>query len=258
MKKVTILLILLATCFSFGQDTVDINQMIIKGKSQIQTALDEWDVNKMINARGYFERLLTLEQSEELVHYYIGYADFRIVGIYFATDDLESSKKYIDDSIDHLEAAVNLDDNFAEAHILLSSMYGNKIAVKPILGMSLGMKSGSHAGKATKLSPANPRVAFLAGTNAYYTPRMFGGGKSKALKKFDEAALLFPTFKIEHDVDPDWGEADIYVYLGLVNLELKNYEAADKNLDTCLELKPGHGWALELKGQVAEAINNAE
>lgn len=251
----TMITLILSASLSFAQESIDVNRMIVDGKADIEAAVAAWDLPKMMTARGYFERLLTLEQSTEIVHYYIAYADFRIVGFYFAEEDLEDSKKYIDDGIGHLESALDLNNADAEAHILLSSMYGNKIAVKPILGMTLGMKSASHAAKAVKLDPKNPRVAFLSGTNAYYTPKMFGGGKEKALRYLNEAAGYFSVYHSASDLAPDWGLVDTYVYLGLVNLELQNYSEAEKNLNLCLELAPNHGWALELKAQLPENKN---
>jgi len=252
MKKLTSIIILLSVSLCFGQSNPDIKQLIINGKTKIQTAVDKWDLNEMVEARGYFERLLNLKKSEKLIHYYIAYADFRIVGFYFATEQMDEAKDHIDDSINHLNIALKIDNNFAEAHTLLSSMYGNKIGIKPILGMTLGMKSGTHAAKAEKLAPANPRVAFLAGTSAYYTPRMFGGGKEKALKHLEQAATLFRTFKPKSEIDPAWGLIDTYVYLGRVNLDLQNYKAAETNLKKCLELRPDHGWAKELLTKCAQ------
>ncbi len=255
MKAITIITLILSASLSFAQESIDVNRMIVEGKTDIEAAVAAWDLPKMITVRGYFERLLTLEQSPEIIHYHIAYADFRIVGFYFAGDDLEDSKKYINDGIEHLEFALDINDADAEAHILLSSLYGNKIAVKPILGMTLGIKSASHADKAVKLAPENPRVAFLSGTNAYYTPRMFGGGKEKALQYLNKAAGYFKTFHPASDLAPDWGLVDTYVYLGLVNLKLQNYSEAEKNLNLCLELAPNNGWALELKAQLPEKKN---
>lgn len=251
-KNLAILLVLVSAVFCLAQDSPDIDKMITDGKAQIQNAVDTWDVAELISTRGYFERLLGLGKSAALIHYYIAYTDYRIVTYYFTSEDLEGSQKYIDDSISHLELAIELDDHFAEAHILLSTMYGNKIAVKPIMGMTLGMKTGSHANKAVKLSPNNPRVAFLSGSNAYYTPKIFGGSKERALKHFNEALTCFSEFKPASHIDPDWGLEDTHLYLGLVNKDLGNTAEALRHLNTCLELKPYHGWAMALKAELTQ------
>ncbi|MBN2415554.1 hypothetical protein JXO52_06915 [bacterium] len=258
--KQSIILAAVLLCVSTGsaQEPAAVDSSIIAGVASIESAVDTWDVQAMINARGCFERLLGLGQQEPLVRYYIAYADYRIVTFYFAQEDFEHARRYIDDGIDHLEAALALNDASAEAHILLSSLYGNKIAIKPILGMTLGIKAGTHASRAVSLSPDNPRVAFLSGINAYYTPRMFGGGKEKALQHLHSAVTCFQTYTPESNLEPDWGLADTYVYLGLIHMELHNVTEAETELNNCLALKPQHGWAMELKSQLDEQKDDAQ
>jgi len=41
-------------------------------------------------------------------------------------------KKHLDEAVNHLEAAVKLNNKFAEAYALLSSCYGQKISMAPI------------------------------------------------------------------------------------------------------------------------------
>ena len=51
----------------------------------------------------HFEGLLGHTRYEELIHYYIGYADFNIFSIYFKKKNKKAAKKFPYDGIDHLE-----------------------------------------------------------------------------------------------------------------------------------------------------------
>lgn len=257
MKKTT-LLIFSVLCISgmvHAQTQSNIEALILQGKENIQKAVDAWDLQQMLGSRAFFERLLSDPSYPWLVHYYIGFIDLQIAHYSLSKDNKDEAKKFIDDGIAHLEQAVGVKDDFAEGYALLSSLLGNKIGLKPILGMSLGMRSGGMMSKAFELAPENPRVSLIAGQSAYHTPKMFGGGADKALQHIQKAVACFQTFKPERPIDPTWGHDEAHAYLGMIQMDQGSLDEAKLNLEKALEINPNYGWVkFDLMKKLEEKI----
>ena len=130
-KKITgLLIVFCAVQGLFAQSTTRLDSLILTGKDRIQEAIDAWDIQKMVASRAMFERLSGDSSASWLVHYYIGFSDLKIFHYHFFREEKEMAKKYIDDSVDHLEKTIGQKEDFAEGYALLSSLLGNKIALK--------------------------------------------------------------------------------------------------------------------------------
>ena len=259
MKKAIVicLLILIFPILSYSQSAVNLDSLIIQGKAQLFDACNKWTEIHLLNARAYFERLLMKQSDSWLVQYYIGLADYRLTSFYFSKNKKDKAKKYIDEGIKYLQLAIETKENFSEAHCLLSSLYGNKIATNPFLCMTLGPKSGMEMGKAKKIEPKNPRNYLIAGWSAYFTPKLFGGGKNKAKKNFEQAIAYFDSFKVDNPVLPDWGHEEAYAWLGIVQVEMDEFVEAEANYKKAIEINHDYDWvhhALlpDLKKKMAE------
>jgi len=244
--KITIIfisiLILLNPPVAAAQHVPGIDSLILQGKQQLHQALNNWQKSDLLAARAFFERLAPDTTYPWLIHYYLGLADYRIVSFYFSQQQQDQAEKYIEDGIEHLKTCIQLKPEFAEAYSLLSAVYGNKIATNPMLGMSLGPQSGIMMAKALKLAPENPRSQLIAGWSAYFTPKMWGGGKDKAKKYFQQAIACFDSFRVVSPILPDWGHEEAYAWLGLLNMEQEKLEQAKINFNKALQLNPGYGW----------------
>lgn len=241
MKKLIIIAILFPVIVS-AQSAATIDSFIIKGKQRLHQALNTWQEPDLLMARAFFERIPADSAHSWLIHYYLGLADYRMVSFYFSQQQQQQAEKYIDDGIQHLEAAIRLKNDFAEAYSLLSSILGNKIATNPILGITLGPKSGTMLAKALKLEPKNPRTQLIAGWSAYFTPKMWGGGKEKAKQYFQQAIAYYDSFQVKSPLLPDWGHEEAYAWLGLANMEDQEFNRAKANFNKALEINPEYGW----------------
>jgi hypothetical protein len=142
MKKIIILvsMLILIPGAMLAQTDASIDSFIIEGKQQLQQAVNSWKESDLLMARAFLERIQADSSHSWLIHYYLGLVDYRVVSFYFSQQQQDQAEKYIDDGIQHLEAAVRLKDDFAEAYSLLSSLLGNKIATNPMLGMTCWQK----------------------------------------------------------------------------------------------------------------------
>jgi tetratricopeptide (TPR) repeat protein len=218
------------------------DSLIVAGKKLIASALNKWDEMELQKARSHFERLLAAKEREALVRYYLGYCDYRLIIFYQQKQNQELMKKHLDAAISHLESATKLNNKFAEAYALLSSCYGQKISLAPMLGMTLGPRAGMAMQSALTLAPDNPRVILLDAIGTYYKPPMFGGSKETARAGFKRAAELFDQEKIDDALQPDWGHAEAYAWLGVAYLDKSDKAAAAAAFDRALAIAPEYGW----------------
>ncbi len=245
--------LLISAGFASGQEAALNDSLILQGKAMIQSAVNTWNLEQMMAARAHFERLLGRFDEPWLVRYYVALVDFRIYLFHFSQENKDEARRYVDDGIAQLEAVIESKPDFEEGYALFSSLLGNKIALNPMLGMTLGMRSGGMMGKASSLAPENPRVALIAGESAYYTPKLFGGGRDKALEHIRKAIGLFETFRPERPVDPDWGYDEAYAYLGMIQMDEGQFDAAQASFEKGMEINPDNGWIRnDLMGQLAE------
>ena len=244
MKKglLSTIFILCLTGLSHAQSGRNVDDLILQGKEIIAKAEADWNLQQLMAARSFFERLTGDTTYLWLVHYYIAYVDMRLFSYYYGQKEGEKAKAFVDDGIEHLEKAVELKNDFAEGYGLLSSLLGNKIALNPILGMSLGMKSGQMINKALELAPENPRIYLIAGQSAYYTPSMFGGGKDKARRHIEKAMACFHSFVPEKPILPDWGFDEAYVYMGMIQMDEEDFMGAKASFEKALEINPNNAW----------------
>jgi tetratricopeptide (TPR) repeat protein len=92
------------------------------------------------------------------------------------------------------------------------------------------------------LSPDNPRVALLEAIGTYNTPALFGGGKEKGLKAMKRAAELFDRWADADSLNPDWGRAEAYAWIGVAHIDRNETILARKAFETALQINPEYGW----------------
>ncbi len=237
MKRVFTILAVLLT-ISTGQS---IDDFIVQGKANIKAAVQNWSEEEMMSARAYFERALTLNEKTWLIHYYVAYCDNQLVNLVMSKQDKSKVKKYVNDAIAHLKDCIADNQDFAEAHGLLSSLYGKKIALSPWTGFWYGPKSARILDKALSLEPENPRIHLIHGISLNFTPKSFGGGKARAKESLIKAAEYFIKDNPE-PIMPDWGHSDVYAWLGLLEFELGNNALANDHWEKALTINPENSW----------------
>lgn len=260
MKKVSNTINLIAfliLCFftssSHGQDKIELARFILEGREMIQRGVNLWNLDTLLGARGIFERVSSVEETDYLGHYYFAYADYRLCVMYFSRKDNDNASIYIEEGIKHLERSIELKPNFAESQALLASLYGFKIGTKWYLGMTLGPKASGCFDKAVEIDSLNPRVFLLLGISKYHTPSLFGGGLDKAKSNLLKSARLYGNSTPADSLLPDWGHEEVYAWLGKICMDEKDYPQAEIQFDNALQVNPECSWVkYELKRQLAE------
>ncbi|MCK4329337.1 tetratricopeptide repeat protein [candidate division WOR-3 bacterium] len=240
----------------YGEEDITPEGLIIQGKQFIETGINNWNEQDLLQGRALFERILSQDEENYLYNYYLGYADYRLTYFY---EEKERISQYLEDGIEHLTRSIELKDDFSESHALLGSLYGSKISIKPLLGMTLGPKSGQEIARAIELNPENPRAYLLDGISKLHTPAIWGGGVDRAIKSLLKAISLFDSIPAPDSLMPDWGHDEAYVWLGNCHMEKEDYKSAKEQFEKALEINPDNGWVKnELLKVVEEKLKESQ
>lgn len=217
------------------------DSLIIRGKTLLHEGNNVADLDQIAEARSLFARAIEDDSRAALAHYYVARADDRLAN-YLMQQDEDRALDRINSAIDHLETATELEPEFADAYALLASMYGRKIALKPLVGMILGPKSDRVLDKAKELAPDNPRIVYITAVADYNKPSMWGGDKDRALKGLHRAVGLFAQETHDDPLAPSWGHEDAYAWLAIAYMDREAYSEARTALEEALEVNPDFGW----------------
>ncbi len=180
-------------------------------------------------------------------HYWHGVARFHHA--LYLLDGEQSGKKVrraLDAAEDALERSLELDEESGEPYALLSAITGLRIGLNPLSGVWRGSRFQSRADRALELSPENPRVHYLLGTNYYHAPRRMGG-KEKAREHFLKAETLFEKERAAEagPLQPRWGYDACLAFLGDIYREEGDREKAREYFRRTLAVNPNHRPARE-------------
>ena len=200
----------------------------VEGKELLQQAIDSSKLDQLYEAQKLFDRARQDGHHEEFALYYLALCEYRLATLFAATPGEQAES--INRTIEHLKGAIELEDNFSDAHALLASAYGQKLGLKPHLGMALGPETKRVLEKSKRLDSNNPRVVLIDGMTDYYTPAMFGGDKQRAISKIEHALELFAKEEIHDPFQPSWGYDEACAQLGIMRQDAGDIEGARRSL----------------------------
>ena len=169
------------------------------------------NTNSIISIAKQFEEISNTEVKEWLPLYYAAYSLLKAA---FEVQDNVKSDELTDHAIEKIEKALALEPSESELYALMGYTYISKMNTGSTLtAMKYLPKAKQVLNKAKQLNPANPRPYYLLANIIYFTPKIYGGGKEKALPLLNEAIDKFNKFKPVNDIMPVWGKTDC---LGLI------------------------------------------
>jgi tetratricopeptide (TPR) repeat protein len=224
------------------------------GLQLIQKAFNTYDERTYLEAKAWFTAnadQLTDEESY-INDYYLALIHLRLLSFYHGKDSKASFKDAVNSGIRHARACQNHNSDFAESYAVLASLYGQKISLGWLNGMTLGPKAGKALTKAIDLDPENPRTYLLDGMGCYHKPEFVGGGKAKAKELLTKAVELFETSEQNADPLPNWGHEEALAWLAKIELEAGNHAKASALMEKALSINPDYGF---VKYHLMEKLN---
>lgn len=189
-------------------------------------------------ARAYFKAAMETQPAPEirrLSTYTVAYSGYRLALL--PSVARSERDQLLAEAVGLLKQVTKEDPRSAEAHALLSSVYGLQIGGSLFKGMSLGPRSGAAMDRAVELDPANPRVILLQGIGAFHKPGVFGGGKDKAETLLRKAIVLFEKEPADHPW-PNWGRAEAHAWLGEILANRGDTVGSRAEYEKALEIAP--------------------
>lgn len=245
MQRATQFLIFATILSATSVRAQPVDSLLLQAKQMLREGEMEGSSDKMLLARVTFERATANDSVATLAHYYAAYAARQLVSLLMSNNSDTPSREllfHIDYAIQHLEAATQRDPSFAEGLALLASVYGRKIDLRPVAGMTLGPKSNRAQKAAQELAPDNPRVVLLKAVSDHNTPRMWGGNKKRAIEGLHRATELFQKEAVSDPLQPSWGHSAVYAWLGIVYMDENKLPEARRALENALIINPEFGW----------------
>lgn len=216
-------------------------------------AVDETDITHAWHA-GDIERLNTIQHelandgaTDLLLQAYL---NWRLGNLLLAAGDKDGADAVLERSQAELEGLTTENPGAAQPFALLAGIIGSRIGVKPVFrGMKMGSSVDRAIESALTLAPNDPRVLLIAGIGAFNTPRMFGGGRKKALAYFDQA-LQLPAE--QRTAAASWAFPDLHVWRAMVYQKGKMADEARRELERALQLAPDYRLAGTMLDELAE------
>ena len=212
----------------------------VEGKKLLKQAIDSFNPDHLYEAQKLFDRARQDGHHEEFALYHLALCEYHLATLFASTPDEQAEG--INRTIEHLKEAIELEDNFSDAHALLARAYGQKLGLKPHLGMALGPETKRVIEKSKRLDGNNPRVVLIDGISDYYTPAVFGGDKQRAISKMEQALELFAKEEIRDSFQPSWGYDEACAHLGIMRREAGNIEGARAAFVKALAVNPNNDW----------------
>jgi tetratricopeptide (TPR) repeat protein len=206
--------------------------------SRLEKAALNEDAQGVKDARIACMRMLAAAPSGPragLMRYTIAYAGWRLS--FWPTVPAAEQNGLLADAESQLGQAVKADPSFAEAHGLLSMVYGAKISKNPELGMTLGMAADAAMGRAMALDSGSPRLVMMQGISLLHTPREYGGDPKQAEANFRRALQMFAK-EPAGQAWPNWGLFDTHLWLGQALADRGDSEGARTEFKAALQVAP--------------------
>jgi len=187
--------------------------------------------------------LVTLEQAlqnmnktnnNSIIVYWYSYACYYHSIFSLIQNDLKKSEKMNDEGIEALD---EVDPKNSEHYALLAFM--KSLSIKYSAGIKIPFISASvkkYAEKALSLDSVNLRAYYVLGSNDFYTPEQYGGGK-KAEGYFKKAIQL-DNQSVKNPYLPSWGKNSAYELLIRLYIKRKQFDEAKNYYHQAIALFP--------------------
>lgn len=203
----------------------------------IYKAYIDGDMNKWLAVMNTIEKngdTKSVEQKIELINYYYGY-----IGYLLGIKKFEQAQKMIDkaDIIINDVLSVRHDNSTGLAY--KGSFTGFRIALSKFKAITLGPVSASYINKALEKDKNNIQATVDKGNIYFYTPPVFGGNKSEAIKLYKYGIEL---------LEKSGNTQNNWFYLSVLTTLAKAYEKINKPQDALtvyrkiLKIEPEFSW----------------
>lgn len=237
-KYILIIIVGFFVVFSYGQNSKTIYQAYISGN------MVEW--KKAIDNH----KTTTNNDRLDLINYQYGYIAFCI-----DRDKEEEAERYIQKTENIVVQLEKQQYKLSMLYAYKSALVGFKIGISPYKAPFIGQKSLTFAKKSIEIDGTNFFGYSQLGNIAYYTPPMFGGSKTEAMKHYLKALELME--KNPSAIKNNWNYLNLLATIINAYYEQEQYEMAKKYCIIALAIEPEFDWVKnQLYPKTLKKLNN--
>ncbi|MEM9888461.1 MAG: hypothetical protein AAF849_21380 [Bacteroidota bacterium] len=202
----------------------------------IQNAFNQSFMQQSIEPLEVVLKHLDNMENNEWVAYWKAFALYRKGIFYTVSSEVEKSEANIEAALVTLDGAPKK----TSEHYALQGMI-RSFSTQFASGMKAGIisqKASSDFKKALKLDENNMRAHYGIGSQDFYTPEKYGGGK-KAEEYLLKAISLEDQYH-KNPVMPTWGKDEAYEILLRHYIKQEEFDKAKKLFQEAMKAFPGH------------------
>jgi hypothetical protein len=171
----------------------------------------------------------------ELLNYQYGYIAWCI-----GNNKKEEAKRYLGLAEENLTLLPQDNHHQSIANAYKSAFYGYRMGINQLLVIKLGLKSLNCARQAIILDKSNPFAYIQYANIDFYTPPVFGGSKSDALKNYIKAKELMENDKKE--LVENWNYLSLLTAIAQTCTYLNDYQSSREYYEKILIIEPEFTW----------------
>jgi len=237
---------LIGSCVEGPSQDVRVVQEVRDASRQARDGDLQADWNKLLDARGRLERFVDEKNLAALVHYHLGYIDWRLSSLVYMSAGISGQAPYLRRGVTELEQAVALQPDFADAHALIAMMTGVLIGSDPSQIEVLRPRLQIAWKAALQPEHPSPRVMLLRAMAVFASPPQYGGSREKGLALWQEAIGLFEQDHTSDLPGPEWGHAEAWGWLGGAYLMSSEPDKAVTAFERALRLRKDFWWVARI------------
>lgn len=130
--------------------------------------------------------------------------------------DHQHGKSHFEQCLAESQQLIAQSPAYVEAYILSAACANSLIGYDRERTMELSLAGRTALQEAGRLAPSNPRLSYLQGVTAIYTPPQFGGGLAKASELLKHAIKTFEATQKTAQAWPSWGHDEAYLWSGVI------------------------------------------
>lgn len=209
------------------------DKLATAGVAEFTAAYQAWDGARFAAAAALFGQATTMAPTSSTYFYWLGTAQFhrllQLQTLPASRTNQLAAEAAMNAALAALSSAVKLDENHAESHALLGTIYGMKIGESTFRALRFGPRVAKCQKQALVFGAENPRVRYLLGTCQFHLAKK-PAAQREALATLLAAEALFAK-EAGHaagPLEPRWGQSSCLTFIGRTYEMLgQNKEAAD-------------------------------
>jgi tetratricopeptide (TPR) repeat protein len=249
------LLMLLPAVVAQAENGVD--KLAAAGVAEFIAAYQAWDGARFSAAAELFQKASSNAPTSSTCFYWLGTAQFhrmlQLRTLPASRSNQLAAEAAMEAALTALNRAVKLDEQNAETHALLGTIYGMKIDGNLFRAARFGPQVQTHRNKALQFGPNNPRVRYLLGTGQFHTAKK-PAAQREALASLLAAEELFRTEaqRAAGPLEPRWGYSTCLTFIGRTYEMLSDHAKAEDYFRRAIAQQPTDHLAREGLVRVTE------